>query len=394
MRSKETNKPCWTLVLLAGGTGSRMKARENKLFLRVGGMPVLIHSLKRMLPHADHTVIVYHPGELERIQEMILNWHVPTDHISFQPGGETRQDSAYAGLKSVPLGTTYVMVHDCARCFTPDDLIQRVKEQTEEFGAAIPAMPVTDTIKHVDHHQMIRTVDRAQLAAVQTPQGFRLDQLLTAHDAARQTGYQGTDDASLLEHAGIPCTVVPGSSSNIKLTTQEDRMMAESLYTQHMIQRVGFGFDVHRLTEGRDLILCGCTIPHSLGLLGHSDADVATHALMDAMLGAMAMGDIGSHFPDTDDQYKGADSIALLRHVKTFLDKSGGLFINGDITIAAQKPKLAPYIPAMREHLATALSVPLSSINIKATTTERLGFEGREEGISAQAVCMIRMPGI
>ena len=171
-------------------------------------------------------------------------------------------------------------------------------------------------------------------------------------------------------------------------------MMAESLYGQHMIQRVGFGFDVHRLTEGRDLILCGCTIPHSLGLLGHSDADVATHALMDAMLGAMAMGDIGSHFPDTDEQYKGADSIALLRHVKTFLDKSGGLFINGDITIAAQKPKLAPYIPAMREHLATALSVPLSCINIKATTTERLGFEGREEGISAQAICMIRMPGI
>ena len=205
-----------------------------------------------------------------------------------------------------------------------------------------------------------------------------------------QEGFLGTDDASLVERLGIPVRLTLGDRRNIKLTTPEDMLMAEAfLPADFPALRIGQGYDVHRLVEGRDLILCGVNVPHTLGLLGHSDADVALHALMDAMLGAMALGDIGKHFPDTDERYRGISSMKLLEHVVALLEDNHARVTNCDVTIVAQKPKLLPYIPQMRENVAAALQLPIDRVNVKATTTERLAFEGREEGISAQAVCMI-----
>jgi len=228
---------------------------------------------------------------------------------------------------------------------------------------------------------------------MQTPQGARLQDLICAFDRAEKAGFTGTDDAAVLAFAGYPVYLVRGSRNNLKLTTREDLIMAESMLQKIPSPlpafRVGFGYDVHRLVENRKLILCGVEVPHTLGLLGHSDADVAIHALMDALLGAAALGDIGRHFPDSDPRYKGIDSRKLLAAVMEKIQAEGFRPVNADVTIAAQKPKLAPFIPAMAANLAQDLGLPLSCVNVKATTTEHLGFEGRQEGISAQAVCMI-----
>lgn len=227
------------------------------------------------------------------------------------------------------------------------------------------------------------------------PQGFKVDLLRQAHEQAQRDGFLGTDDASLVERLGVPVQLTEGSRRNIKLTTPEDLLMAEAFFAEQALPalRVGQGYDVHRLVEGRPLILCGVTVPHTLGLLGHSDADVALHALMDAMLGAMALGDIGKHFPDTDEAYRGISSMLLLRHVVALLKAHHARVTNCDVTIVAQKPKLLPYIPQMRQNVADALELPLARVNIKATTTEKLGFEGEEKGISAQAVCMVQENG-
>lgn len=259
------------------------------------------------------------------------------------------------------------------------------------------SVKVVDTIKRVDgKEKVIDTPERAQLRAVQTPQGFATALLRKAHLQAEIDGYRGTDDASLVERLGIAVQLTEGSEDNLKLTTPRDMIWAETLLEQRRthhapLMRVGQGYDVHRLVEGRRLVLCGVEVPHTLGLLGHSDADVALHALMDAMLGAMALGDIGKHFPDTDNAYAGADSMVLLAKVTQLLGTHHAKITNCDITIVAQKPKLLPYIPRMRENVARVLGVDVDCVNVKATTTERLGFEGAQEGISAQAVCMVQV---
>ena len=233
---------------------------------------------------------------------------------------------------------------------------------------------------------------------MQTPQGALFFSLLRAYEICEKEGVSATDDAFVLAHAGFPVYLTPGSRFNLKLTTKEDLAMAEAILQTRASERnpeipplrVGQGYDVHQLCEGRKLILCGVEVPWEKGLLGHSDADVALHALMDALLGAAGLGDIGRHFPDTDEQYRGIDSMLLLREVMKRLKEAGFRPINADVTIVAQRPKLAPFIPRMAENLADALELPLSCINVKATTTEKLGFEGRMEGISAQAVCLIQ----
>ncbi|MBR4080823.1 MAG: 2-C-methyl-D-erythritol 4-phosphate cytidylyltransferase [Clostridia bacterium] len=381
----------WGALILAGGSGSRMGAGRNKVLLPLGGKAVMSRSVEAFLPHADRLVIVVRPEDEADIRAAFLRDDIPCDGLIFAHGGETRQDSVWNGLQALPAGCDFVMIHDGARCLVDSDTIRRVKDSVERCGSGVAAIPAVDTIKQVDAHNVaVATPDRATLRAIQTPQGFRTELIRRAHEQAQADGFLGTDDASLLEYCGLPVQLVEGHRRNIKLTTPEDMIMAESLLSGGLPSlRVGMGYDVHRLVEGRKLILCGVEIPHTLGLLGHSDADVALHALTDAMLGAMALGDIGKHFPDTDPRYKGISSMLLLEHVVALLSERGARVTNADVTIVAQKPKLLPYIPAMRENVARALQLPVDRVNVKATTTERLAFEGREEGISAQAVCMV-----
>ena len=281
-----------------------------------------------------------------------------------------------------------VMIHDAARPGISEDIISSCIEAMEKYEAVAVAVPSTDSVRMIfdaplkgeASYPIITSahVDRSTIFMMQTPQCFKLSDIRSAYVVAALEEFAATDDASVAEHAGIRVALVKGSSANKKITTKEDI---------HMATRIGSGYDVHRLVPGRPLILLGTPIPAKLGLDGHSDADVAAHALMDALLGAAALGDIGRHFPDTDDKYKGADSMKLLAEVRDML--GGAKIVNVDITIIAQAPKLAPYIDQMKNNVAETLGIPGSAVNVKATTEEGLGFTGRGEGIAAQAVCII-----
>lgn len=379
----------WYAIVLAGGSGTRMGADRNKVLLELRGQPVITRSVKAFDGLVDGVLLVSRAEDMADMADAMHGLRMP---VTIVKGGSTRQESVWNGLCALPEECTHVLIHDGARCLVDQDTIRRCMQSVEERGTGVAAIPVIDTIKAVDaSEQVVSTFNRASLRAVQTPQGFTVELIRRAHLAAQAEGFLGTDDASLVERMGTPVHLTLGDRRNIKLTTPEDMVMVEAyIDSSYPALRIGQGYDVHRLVEGRELFLCGVKIPHTLGLLGHSDADVALHALMDAMLGAMALGDIGKHFPDTDEQYRGISSMALLHHVKMLLHAHHAKVTNCDVTIVAQKPKLLPYIPAMRENVASVLDLPLDRVNIKATTTERLAFEGREEGISAQAVCMVK----
>lgn len=384
----------WYVILLAGGSGSRMGSGCNKVLLPLGGETVISRAARAFAGVADGMVIVARPEDEAAIRSDLAVSRAFSGPLVIVPGGNTRQDSVWNGLCGLPPDATHVLVHDGARCLVDEPTIRRAMASAEQCGSGVAAIPAVDTIKQVDSAwRVVATPDRSSLCVVQTPQAFQVELLRQAHLAAQAEGYQGTDDASLVERLGQPVQLTLGSRRNIKLTTPEDMAMAEAMLNptpSFPALRVGQGYDVHRLVEGRALILCGVQVPHTLGLLGHSDADVALHALMDAMLGAAALGDIGKHFPDTDERYKGISSMKLLAHVVALLKENRLRTANADVTIVAQKPKLLPYIPQMRENVAAALGLPLNRVNVKATTTERLAFEGREEGISAQAVCLLQ----
>ncbi len=378
----------WYAIVLAGGSGSRMGADRNKVLLPLAGEPVIVRSVRAFMGLVDGIVLVSRPEDIPDMEAVL---EAAGLQVTIVPGGDTRQASVWNGLRALPEECTHVLIHDGARCLVDRETILRCKTSVEECGTGVAAIPAIDTIKVVDAKEtVLSTPDRSRLRAVQTPQAFRVELIRAAHQHALQSDFIGTDDASLVERMGHPVRMTLGDRRNIKLTTPEDMIMAEAfLKSDFPALRIGQGYDVHRLVEGRDLILCGVNVPHRLGLLGHSDADVALHALMDAMLGAMALGDIGKHFPDTDERYRGISSITLLHHVVALLADHGARVTNCDVTIVAQKPKLLPHIPQMRQNVADALHLPIDRVNIKATTTERLAFEGREEGISAQAVCMV-----
>lgn len=378
----------WYAIILAGGSGSRMGADRNKVLLELRGEPVILRSINAFAGLVDGIVLVSREEDIPAMKEAI-SAHTPP--VTIVHGGDSRQASVWNGLCALPQECTHVLIHDGARCMVDEATIRRCMASVEECGTGVAAIPAIDTIKQVDADNIVTaTPDRTNLRAVQTPQGFTVDLIRKAHEAAQADGFLGTDDASLVERLGLPVRLTLGDRKNIKLTTPEDMKMADAfLANDFPTLRIGQGYDVHRLVEGRDLILCGVKVPHTLGLLGHSDADVALHALMDAMLGSMTLGDIGKHFPDTDEQYRGISSMKLLEHVVSLLEKQHARVTNCDVTIVAQKPKLLPYIPQMRENIAACLQLPLDRVNVKATTTERLAFEGREEGISAQAICMV-----
>ncbi|WP_378957011.1 2-C-methyl-D-erythritol 4-phosphate cytidylyltransferase [Pelosinus sp. sgz500959] len=392
-----------TAIIVAAGRGKRMNSDINKVFILLGDQPILLHSVLTFsaCTEVDNIVVVAAPDEVEDVESLlstlpeIKGWQVVA-------GGCERQYSIANALKIVPQSTDLILVHDGARPLVSKPCINRVIQVAREQKAAVAAVAVKDTIKVVDEHgSVIDTPARNTLWSIQTPQGFTAELLRQAYDRAEKDGYLGTDDASLVERLGVDVKIVVGSYDNIKVTTPEDLTIAEALIKQedtrcnnkkregeNMI-RFGMGYDVHKLVEGRKLILGGVEIPYIYGLDGHSDADVLLHGIKDALLGAAALGDIGRHFPDTDMRYKGVSSIILLERVREIIAEHGYIVNNIDATIVAERPKLASYIPDMNQKIAEALQVEVGQINVKATTTEGLGFAGKGAGIAAYAVASI-----
>jgi 2-C-methyl-D-erythritol 4-phosphate cytidylyltransferase/2-C-methyl-D-erythritol 2,4-cyclodiphosphate synthase len=285
-----------------------------------------------------------------------------------------------------------VLIHDAARPFVTQELISRVLLAVQSTPGAVPAVPVRDTLKQgtsEDGGLIAATVDRSALWRVQTPQAFRYPEILAAH--RRFAGATLTDDAAVAEQAGLAVTLVPGDEDNFKVTTREDFNRAELLLTANHEIRTGIGFDVHRFGTGDHVVLCGVAIPHEAGLEGHSDADVGFHALTDALLGAIGAGDIGSHFPPSDPQWRGAPSEIFLRHAGDLVAEAGGKISNVDVTVICERPKIGPHRHAMCERIADILALPAMRVSVKGTTTERLGFTGRGEGIAAQAIATVRI---
>ena len=365
-------------IIVAAGRGKRLGSSLPKQFLKVRGRTILEMSVEafEQNKYVDEIFVAANADYCELTEKLCRGFSKLKKIVA---GGAERQDSVRAALDCLRGENGIVLVHDAARPFVSEAVINAVIEGTADFGAAIPTVPAKDTIRQVDGTGS-RTLQRETLARVQTPQGFRISLLKHAFEKAQAEGFLGTDDASLVERMGINISMVQGEEANRKITTRED------LETE---MRIGTGYDVHRLVEGRPLVLCGEQIPYEKGLLGHSDADVALHALMDAMLGAAGLGDIGKHFPDTDERYRGISSMKLLQKTAELLREAGYFLGNADITIIAQRPKIAGYIPKMRANIAEIMNCDENKINIKGTTTEKLGFVGREEGIASEAVCIL-----
>lgn len=377
------NKKKTAVIIAAAGTGKRMGSSIPKQYLKIGGEPILLKSIRAFCDNKeiDWIVVVTNGDYIQACLEMKDRYGLDKIQAVIE-GGEERQDSVYRAIVEIDRlcpEIEYVLVHDGARPFVRQETINAVLEAAEEKGAAVACVPVKDSIRQEKDGESAN-LPRQRLYAVQTPQGFQKEILRKAYEQAFADGYYGTDDATLAERIGQSVALVRGTYDNIKITTREDMPMES---------RVGTGFDVHQLKEGLPLVLGGVKIPFEKGLLGHSDADVLVHALMDALLGAAALGDIGRHFPDTDPQYRGISSMELLRRVKGMLDEDGWRVGNVDITLMAQRPKIKSLIGDMTDNLSKTLDLETCRINIKGTTTERLGFVGREEGIAAQAVCLL-----
>lgn len=384
-----------TAIVAAAGRGRRFGAPENKIFAPLAGRPVLHHTLALLssCEEIDALVIVTGAEDLERVRAIAAEF--PKTHRVCL-GGAERSDSVWNALQEVPEGTTLVAVHDAARPLASRELIGAVIAAAREHDAALPATPVSDTLKRSsDGQSTLETVDRRPLYAVQTPQVFEYGLLRRAYEAARAEGVPGTDDASYVERLGHPVWLVPGERNNIKITVAEDLHMAEALLggaTAPPVTRTGLGYDVHQLVPGRPLFLGGVELVHpdGLGLEGHSDADVLLHAISDALLGAAALGDIGEHFPNTDERYRGISSLVLLRIVGERVREAGWEPVNVDAMLLAERPKIRPHVDRMRREIALALGIDPHQVSVKATTNERLGFVGREEGIAAHAVATIQ----
>ena len=374
------SQPRIAAILVAAGTGSRFGADTPKQYLSIAGRAVIRHAAEALAREAHLLQPVGEPAPIAAALTGIA-------HLSTVPGGATRQASVLAGLEALAAhAPDIVLVHDAARPFIPKGTIPALLAALATTPGAIPAMPVADTLKRGADGNIVTTVSRDGLFRAQTPQAFRFPLLLDLH---RRAPAGATDDAAILEAAGHPVALVPGSDDNIKLTYAEDFLRLQRVLTPTLLPRVGTGYDVHVLADGRRLFLCGVEVPHERGLAGHSDADVGIHALCDAIYGALAEGDIGRHFPPSEATWKDADSARFLRHAAERIAARGGVLANADVTLICERPKISPYAEAMRARLAELLAVTPGHISVKATTTERLGFTGRMEGIAAQAVATI-----
>jgi 2-C-methyl-D-erythritol 4-phosphate cytidylyltransferase/2-C-methyl-D-erythritol 2,4-cyclodiphosphate synthase len=365
-------------ILVAAGTGSRFGGDIAKQFLDLAGVSVLRRAANTL--HAQGAIL-QPVGQAAPIAAALAG----LPHLPVVPGGATRQQSVHAGLEALAAhAPDIVLVHDAARPFIPDGTIDALLAALVDHPGAIPALAVSDTLKSGEAGLITHTVPRAGLYRAQTPQAFRFPLFLALHRAS--AGGQATDDAALLEQAGHRVALVAGSEANIKITVRDDLIrMQQAMLTP----RIGSGFDVHAFAPDRPLWLCGVRVPHHLGLAGHSDADVGLHALCDAIYGALAEGDIGRHFPPSDAQWRDADSADFVRHAASRIAGRGGRLANADITLICEQPKITPHAPAMIARVADLLGVDASCISVKATTTERLGFTGRGEGIAAQASVLV-----
>lgn len=380
---------CVALVV-AAGRGRRFGGDLPKQYLSLGGRMVLRHSLARLAAHPGISAVraVIHPDD--RLFYDIAAAGLPLLDPVY--GGETRQDSVRLGLESLSdLAPDLVLIHDGARPFIDQGTVSRVLFALDSHPGAIPALAVADTIKRAEDGLITGTVDRSSLWRAQTPQGFRYADILDAH--RRAAGRELTDDAAVAEQAGLPVALVAGSEDNVKITTLADLERAARAFQGPGEIRTGSGYDVHRFAPGTAVNLCGVAVPHDFALEGHSDADVALHALTDAILGAISAGDIGHHFPPSDPRWKGASSDHFLRHAASLVAGLGGNIRHVDLTIICERPKIGPHRLAMAAKVAEILAITQDRVSVKATTTEGLGFTGRREGIAAQAVATVHLPG-
>lgn len=381
-------------VVPAAGSGRRMGSSRAKQLLLLGGRPILTRTLQVLLDIAEvEGVVVSAPADsLDLVANTCLEPYGLSQAVVLVAGGKERQDSVHNGVtKALALGAGRVLVHDGVRPLAPPELFRRVLDAAGESGCAIGAIPCVDTIKQAGPEGWVeKTLDRSRLWQVQTPQAFDAALLAGALDKAKQAGFVATDEGGLMEWAGHRVRLVEGSRRNLKITTPDDLELARGwLGETDMPWRMGQGLDVHRLVNGRPLVLGGVEVPSSMGLLGHSDADVLTHAVMDALLAAVGMGDIGGMFPDSDPAFKGADSMELLSRVVQRLGEAGWRPQQVSVTLAAQRPKIAPHVEAMRDNLAARLGIEPGMVNVAATTSEELGFVGRSEGMAALATAVI-----
>lgn len=388
------------VLIVAAGRGTRAAngSPVPKQYQQLAGRPVLARAVEAFAAHPQVGTIqvVIHPDDLSLYDDCCTRLAAVLREPV--PGGATRQESARAGLHAlVPASPAIVLIHDAARALVGPDVINRVIVALASNDGAIAALPVVDTLKRSDPDGTISaTLPRERLWRAQTPQGFHFEKILAAHDAAYAEGrVDFTDDASIAEWAGMKVALVPGSERNLKLTDQEDFALAERLIAGGAASgevRIGSGFDVHRHRDGDHVWLCGIRIDHDRGLEGHSDADVGLHALTDAILGAMADGDIGQHFPPTDPRWAGAASHLFLRDAARRVRERGGRIVNVDVTLLCETPKVSPHRDAMRASIADILQIGIDRVSVKATTTERLGFTGRREGIAAMASATLLLP--
>ncbi|WP_292230146.1 bifunctional 2-C-methyl-D-erythritol 4-phosphate cytidylyltransferase/2-C-methyl-D-erythritol 2,4-cyclodiphosphate synthase [Brevundimonas sp.] len=372
-------------IIVAAGSGSR--AGGDKQWRALAGKPVLRWSVEALLnAGADEVVIVVAPGEDARTADALAglsNWRAVA-------GGAARADSVRAGLSALTCEPDQpVLIHDAARPLLSQAVIERLLAALDTADGALPALPVADSLRRGENGQMAGVVERDGLWRAQTPQAFRRQTIEAAY--AAWTGADApTDEAVVVERNGGRVALIEGDQRLMKLTYPEDFAMAEALLPRQT--RIGSGYDVHRWGPGGSVWLCGVEVPHDQTLIGHSDADVGLHALTDALLGAIAEGDIGDHFPPSDPKWKGAASDRFLQHAAELVAARGGRIINVDVTLICEQPKVKPHRQAMRERIAAILALPLDAVSVKATTTEGLGFTGRGEGMAAQAVATVDMP--
>ncbi|MDB5442529.1 MAG: 2C-methyl-D-erythritol 2,4-cyclodiphosphate synthase [Phenylobacterium sp.] len=378
----------FSAVVVAAGAGLRAGPGEPKIWRTLGGKPIVRWSVEGLLSAgAREVVVVVARDRLGQVDEALVGlegWKAVT-------GGRTRAESVQAGLAAITAGRNQpVLVHDAARPFVSREHVGRLLAALELADGAVPALPVADTLKRGES-LIDETVSREGLWRAQTPQAFRFGRLKAAYRRWPATE-EPTDDAAVMERAGAHVAMVPGDPMLMKLTYPEDFLLAEQLAASRRIIRTGLGIDAHRFGPGDVVWLCGIRIEHDLGLVGHSDADAGLHAITDAVLGAIGAGDIGEHFPPTDPRWKGASSDQFLRHAVSLVTARGGRIVNADVTLICERPKIGPHRQEMRARIAELLGVAVDRVGVKATTTEGMGFTGREEGIMAQAVVSVETP--